>query len=85
MKADNSLPVVGQGFKELCNLPTSFTLSWNSWVKLDAGWTSVVEFEGFQKPSQTTAAGCSLTVPRREILHRLTQFSKPISVLTLAA
>lgn len=28
-------------------------------------------------------SGCSLTVPRREILHRLTQFSKPISVLTL--
>lgn len=53
MTADNSLPVVGQGFKELCNLPTSFLLSWNSRVKLDAGWTSVVE--GFQEPSQTTA------------------------------
>lgn len=70
MKADNSLPVVGQGFKELCNLPPSFTLSWNSRVKLDAGWTSVVEFEGFQRPSQTTAAGGFLTVPRQEMLCR---------------
>lgn len=68
MKADNSLPVEGQGFKELCNLPTSFTLSWNSRVKLDTGWTSVVEFEGFQRPRQTTAVGCFLTVPRRETL-----------------
>lgn len=64
MKADNSLPVVGQGFKELCNLPTSFILSWNSRVKLDAGWTSVVEFEGFQQPSQTTAAA-ALTAPHQ--------------------
>lgn len=63
MKADNALPVIGQSFKELCNLPTSFTLSWNSRVKLDAGWTSVVEFESFQRPSQTTAADRFLTVP----------------------
>lgn len=63
MKADNSLPVIGQGFKELCNLPTSFTLSWNSRVKLDAGWASVVDFESFQRPSQTTAADCFLTGP----------------------
>lgn len=62
MKADNSLPVVGQSFKELCNLPTSFTLSWSSRVKLDAGWTSVVMFESFQRPSQMSAANCFLTV-----------------------
>lgn len=63
MKADNSLPVVGQRFKELCNLPTSFALSWNSRVKLDAGRTSVAESESFQRRSQTTAADCFLTVP----------------------
>lgn len=68
MKADNSLPVVGQSFKELCNLPTSFALSWNSRVKLDAGWTSVVEFESFQRAGQTSAADCFLTVPLRETL-----------------
>lgn len=49
MKADNSLPVVGQSFKELCNLPTSFTLSWNSRLKLDAGWTLAVQFESFSE------------------------------------
>lgn len=49
MKADNSLPVVGQSFKELCNLPTSFTLSWNSRLKLDAGWTLAAQFESFSE------------------------------------
>lgn len=72
MKADNSLPVVGQSFKELCNLPTSFTLSWNSRVKLDAGWTSVVESEGSQRPRQESECGQTLShsATLRDALYR---------------
>ena len=66
MKADNSLPVVGQSFKELCNLPTSFPLSWNSRVKLDAGWASVAEFESFQRPQSDN---CSRLLSHRTILR----------------
>lgn len=84
MKADNSLPVVGQGFKKLCNLPTSFTLSWNSRVKLAAGWTSVVEFEGVGRKSDNCSGLLSHSPMLEDTLYTPAPFGKLVSVLPVA-